>query len=278
MSFQGIISKAIDDAVGIFIHTVYERFSVDESALLQMWNSSSTKSAPKVNVEKLHQNNHSQALLVAMKKDELVAMAKARNMSHTGTKEVLVARLTSGDVPIPKDSPKDSPKDISSGPSEKQVKAKPAPKEKVTKASPKISTKVSTKVSTKPTSLPKVTPIQKSQPIELKLNKFKNYEHTETGLVFDNINGKVTGKQHPNGSVSSLTDADIEVCKKFVFTFVMPSNLNKKEAIFDEDDGDDPAEDVKADGDDDGDDDVENFPEEEPEEDDDDDDAQGYDE
>ena len=63
--------------------------------------------------------------------------------------------------------------------------------------------------------------------------------------MFDNINGKVIGKQQADGTISTLTDSDIEQCKKYGFNFLMPSNLNKKEVVVDDEDVEDVLEDVK---------------------------------
>ena len=193
------------------------------------------KSAP------VEQNPMSKNILSEMKKDELVSLAKSRGLSHTGTKEALISRLTGTEDEI-------------------TTKEKSAPTKEKTKEKSKEKTK-------EKTTTPKVvTQIQKSAAVEIKPNKFKNYEHTDSGLVFDNINGKVIGKQQSDGTVSTLTDSDIEQCKKYNFSFVMPSNLNKKAPIqVDDDDGDDPDLEEEKDGEeeDDVDVDVDDFIEEE---------------
>ena len=222
MTYQSAIVTAVESAVHSFIHSVSEKFGVSEDELLSMWNGAektaekktttktekktekpaekkTTTKKEKTNVPEAEGNAMSAGVLAGMKKDELVALAKSRGLSHTGTKDVIIARLTGG----------------GKAPSEKSaVPAKKPAEEKVA---------------------PKVTPIIKqSAEIRIGQNKFKNYEHNESGLVFDNINGKVIGKQNVDGTISTLSDADIEQCKKYGFTFIMPSNLNKKEAVDDE--------------------------------------------
>ena len=64
------------------------------------------------------------------------------------------------------------------------------------------------------------------QSVQIKKNAFSNFEHVETGLVFDRITQKVIGKQNKNGKIDPLTDDDIEVCNKFKFRYDVPENLN----------------------------------------------------
>lgn len=228
MTYQSAIVTALESTVHSFIHSISEKFGVSEDELLSMWNgatftvaeskikTTATKKegTTKETKTKVSGNEVSAGVLSGMKKDELVALAKSRGLSHTGTKDVIIARLTAGD------------KETSQPPAKV-----PADKRSVPAKKPSID--------------PKVTPIIK-QSVEIRIghNKFKNYEHTESGLVFDNINGKVIGKQNSDGSVSTLTDSDIEACKKYGFEFVIPSNLNKKELVED-DDPEDPLEDPK---------------------------------
>jgi len=232
MTYQSAIVTAVESTVHSFIHSISEKFGVSEDELLSMWNGATftvteskikttatkkegtTKEVKTKPSEQVSGNEVSAGVLSGMKKDELVALAKSRGLSHTGTKDVIIARLTGG------------------GTEKSQPPAKvPADKRSVPAKKPSID--------------PKVTPIIKqSAEIRIGHNKFKNYEHTESGLVFDNINGKVIGKQNADGSVSTLTDSDIEACKKYGFEFVIPSNLNKKELVED-DDPEDALEDTK---------------------------------
>jgi len=226
MTYQSAIVTAIESAVHSFIHCVSDKFGVDENELMNMWSSSASatskkskepetvkepnkKTSGKTALTEISGNDMSAGVLSTMKKDELVALAKARGLSHTGTKDVIISRLTGIG---------------------KEKSVPPADKVPTKKSEGKVA---------------KATPIIKQSPeIRIGQNKFKNYEHTESGLVFDNINGKVVGKQNPDGTLSTLSDADIEQCKKYGFTFIMPSNLNKKDVV-DEDDGEETVEDVK---------------------------------
>lgn len=51
-------------------------------------------------------------------------------------------------------------------------------------------------------------------------NKFGNYTHVPTGLVFKSAQEKVVyGKQDEEGEIHDLTEEDIQMCKKFKFPF-----------------------------------------------------------
>lgn len=202
MSYQSIVTSAIEKSIGAFIKSAAEKFNIDEKELMQLWNSSlslkpsTTVKSPPVSGLGSENSALSSAILSAMKKDELVDMAKSRGLSHSGTKDAIIERLINTGSKVP-------------------AKAVPA-KETKKKEKPAASQIVA------------ITPIQRAKSVEIKPNKFKNYEHVESGLVFDNINGKVVGKQNTDGTISSLTDSDIEQCKRYGFGFVMPTNLNKK--------------------------------------------------
>lgn len=76
--------------------------------------------------------------------------------------------------------------------------------------------------------------------IIVKKNKFDNYEHIHSGLVFNKNTKCVIGKQdHNTGNVLSLNEDDIEICKQYKFKFNIPKNLNEDEDdILEEEDED----------------------------------------
>ena len=60
--------------------------------------------------------------------------------------------------------------------------------------------------------------IKKSIPnIVIRRNKFNNFEHLDTNLVFDNSSKKVIGKQNINGNIDDLTEEDIDKCNEYKF-------------------------------------------------------------
>ena len=76
-------------------------------------------------------------------------------------------------------------------------------------------------------------------------NKFENFEHKETGFIFDSKTDEVIGKQHPDGTIIPLSVNDIELCKENNWSyrpgFKVLSNGDspiKKPAVIVEDDDD----------------------------------------
>ena len=63
--------------------------------------------------------------------------------------------------------------------------------------------------------------------INVSRNKWNNFEHSESMLVFDKISQKVIGKQDRDSCmVYTLTEEDIEECKKYNFEWILPENLD----------------------------------------------------
>ena len=75
--------------------------------------------------------------------------------------------------------------------------------------------------------------IEKSPKLQITKNSFGNFCHNETSFVFDCNTQKVYGKQNKNGTIDVLTSADIDICNKYKFSFMIPNNLDKKVNILD---------------------------------------------
>lgn len=79
--------------------------------------------------------------------------------------------------------------------------------------------------------------ISKKSNMVLSKNQFNNFQHTETGFVFNPKTKKVFGKQNGDGSITHLSEEDIELCYKYKFQYEIPENLNKDDDFrIDEDD------------------------------------------
>jgi len=76
--------------------------------------------------------------------------------------------------------------------------------------------------------------------IEVRRNKFGNWEHQGSGILIDRDTRKAYGKQQSNGSVVPLTSEDIELCKTIGFKYILPDNIssNDNEDMEEEDDED----------------------------------------
>ena len=80
--------------------------------------------------------------------------------------------------------------------------------------------------------------ISKKSDMVLSKNQFNNFEHTDTGFVFDPKTKKVFGKQNVDGTIKHLTEDDIELCYKYKFQYEIPENLNKDDDFRIEEDDD----------------------------------------
>lgn len=147
--------------------------------------------------------------VVKMTKPELSGVCKSRGLKVSGARQDLIDRiledLKKGDAPVEKDAPK------------KQTtltKAGVLKKETNTSVLKKIATAAPT--------------------LQIKRNKFGNYEHAETGLVFDKEDKTVIGKQGDDGNIYELDDDDIENCKRFKFNYNIPENLDSRKTGLDD--------------------------------------------
>lgn len=70
--------------------------------------------------------------------------------------------------------------------------------------------------------------------IEVRRNKFGNWEHQGSGILIDRDTRRAFSKQNPDGTQSPLTSEDIELCKSIGFKYVLPDNISSNEN--DEDD------------------------------------------
>lgn len=71
-----------------------------------------------------------------------------------------------------------------------------------------------------------VKQLQQDVPVyKVKLNKWRNYEHEGTGLLFDRKSEEVYGRQLPDGSTAPLTTDDITTCKRLGVAFRVPERL-----------------------------------------------------
>ena len=86
--------------------------------------------------------------------------------------------------------------------------------------------------------------VEKIPTIQIKRNSHGNFEHTDSGLVINNISKKAYGRQNKDGSIAELTPSDIDLCHKYKFAYDIPENLNKKTNIDDDEEEDDELEEV----------------------------------
>jgi hypothetical protein len=203
MSLNGVLQEAIDKVIQNFILKVSTTYNLDNNELNDIWtgggNSKSNTNKETTSPKELEPiNPHS---LLKCNKAELSALCKQHGYKCSGTKTDLISRLLGKDDEKKTDDKKS-----------KSTSKKSPPKE--------------------------ATPLEKKlvaniPNILIKRNKYNNYEHPETGLVFNNETKIVIGKQNKNGSVDHLTEEDIDQCNAFKFKFQIPSNLDRKSKLVD---------------------------------------------
>lgn len=134
------------------------------------------------------ENKFTHSELRKLKKKELEELCKKDGISHSGTKQALISRLLGDNV-------------TTSTPTSLIQKSKA------------------------PTSRDVFQMIKNSSTIHIRRNVFGNYEHSDTGLVFDEISKKVIGKQHSDGTIIPLASQDIDVCKQYLFNYEIPYTI-----------------------------------------------------
>jgi hypothetical protein len=193
------LKNEVEKVIEKYINTVAKQYNLDQNELLKLWSGETGLKPSNVNTSLCKDTNDlSPERLMKCSKAELNALCKTHNYKCTGTKEVLINRLLGKEEETKKTEKKET---------KKETKKEKTKKVETTDVVKKLTSNIS------------VIPIRR--------NKYGNLEHPETGLVFDKKTENVTGKQLDNGTISDLTDDDIEMCKKFKFKYNIPSNLDK---------------------------------------------------
>lgn len=168
------------------------------------------------------------------KKNELVDMCKERGLKTTGTKTDLIARLLESSQKGSEDENDDNGEKDSDDSDEEVI----VEKEKKTKSSKQSvkKTKSEKKTPPKKSNAKASKPVKKGskkspKPVSLQIrrNKFDNFEHPETHFVFDKDDKVVVGKQNDDGTIQPLTQEDVELCTgKYNFEYRVAENLDAK--------------------------------------------------
>lgn len=213
MSLSQTLTKTIDEVIQTFITRVSDKYNLDNDDLKSLWEGDVVKSKkPKkvvtTPVDDSPPGEIDHEVLLKCNKAELVALCKAHGHKCSGTKSILMNRLLGkGEASTPESKPKSKSKSKSS----KSSKSKAA-----VKATP-VAKKLTAKIPN----------------ILIRRNQYNNYEHPETGLIFDNDSKIVIGKQNDDGSVDPLTEEDIDQCNAFKFKFKIPIDLDSKSTLVD---------------------------------------------
>ena len=200
MSYFENISSLIDNEVSCLLKNVSIKYNLNEEDVIEMWktqkSSSEKKSTPSVvstGSTGLVVDNQ----LMKLGRNELVEMCKGKGLKVGGTKNNLVSRIQQYE--------NNKTTNIFKTENEKSQAKSNGPGSNV----------VISKL------------VEKIPVIEIKKNKFGNYEHFDSSLVFDNKTQKIYGKQSSDGTISKLTKEDIDTCNKYKFSYVLPDNLDE---------------------------------------------------
>lgn len=226
MSFLQQIETILNSEIENFIVTIADKFKLDKKEITDIWNkkdfinikSNSVTTKP-VSLVNSPTPKKTDSTLMKLSKTELVELCKSKGLKVSGSKQELVDRILTADEN--KKVEKNEKVDKSEKNNEKITKhlIKTTPTKKVSGNSPPVIKKL----------------VEKIPSISIKRNKHDNYEHEETGFVFNNKTQKVYGRQLSDGSVAELTPEDIDICNKYKFSYYIPDNLDKKSNLKDVD-------------------------------------------
>jgi len=190
MSFSEMLANNINKVVNMYVDNIAKKYNLNKQELLSIWNNIETDKTSVVNT---NTTNLPSRELEKCGKPELITLCKEKKLKCTGTKAELVARLVSADNnSTNKDNEKENKKIVNN-------------------------------------TVPVVNKLlSQNKTIAIRRNKYGNYEHPETSLIFNNKTQKVIGKQNDDGTIADLTLEDIDICNQYKFIYDVPNNLDKK--------------------------------------------------
>ena len=227
------IKEIVDKTVDTYLDKVSQEFQIPKDELFKLWNDDKrAKTTTSCVSSMIAQRQNMSSQLNAQTKPELIELCRSRKLKTTGSKAEIIERLLDHDLKAANTQNVDKlqqltltgKKLVSDSHMITTTASFPSPNSKM-----KIQEPASTHVVSK--LIKPHVPV-----IEVKKNKFNNIEHIETKLVYDPSIQKIIGRQdYESGLIKTLTPEDIDLCRKFKFSYVIPDNL-------DEDDDDDGAE------------------------------------
>lgn len=230
MSIRQQLINHIDANIDNFVKIISKQYNIPYTDLTKLWNGDNKSFISESIISTVTEVTPDKVIKAT--KAELMQLCKSKGLKCTGTKDVLIDRLLGRETTLTKPEPKKR-----QAPSKKKEEVEESDEEdneedmeeeeKPKKALAKNAKTTKKKTPVKSSILQKIQ-TQKSG-VEIRRNKFGNFEHPQTSLVFNNEQ-KVIGKQEDDGTVSELTEDDIETCKKHKLSYEIPSNLDKNKA------------------------------------------------
>ena len=207
MSLYEELKKNIENAFCQYAGVISQKYQIDEKEILELFNGVGNNVLPpkrqsKKALDSVDMNDLSSERLSKCTKPELSALCKSKGLKCTGTKDVLLQRLLGNE---------DTGDKV-------EVKSKKTESKKVEVKSKKAS-------NTNPPVVEKLLQ-ERKEPIARR-NEHGNFFYPGTRIVLDK-KANAIGVQEDDGTVSELTDDDIDECKKYKISYKMPTNLDKK--------------------------------------------------
>ena len=220
---ENIITQEVASRLKDFYKSGKKSSIIETSSKLDNNESISTSTTVSIPIK----DNYTRAELNILTKKELGEICKSKGLKITGTKPEIIQRIV--EIQPNNSSSSDTPP-IESGTGSKDVKD--TNKNTIVEQFAKVATKTKQILTKQPDIIQKIKASVGS--LEIIKNKYGNFEHTETNLVFQSaINQKVIGKQMEDGTLADLTPSDIETCKLYKFSYNLPMNLDSKIALKD---------------------------------------------
>lgn len=194
MSLLNKLEKNMNVNFDKFLDSIVETYGVDKSELLELAKQFEVKKEVKKETS-MPEGELNPVELVKKTVVELKALCKERGHKVSGKKEELVSRLLGKTVDLPKTEKK-----------ERKTKEKTE-----TKFSKPLMHKIK----------------EAKEQLVIRKNNFGNFMHLESGLVLDKDTHVAKGKQNEDGTISELTDEDIENARLFGIKYELPKNLDK---------------------------------------------------
>lgn len=218
MSLSLTITESIEEVIQTFIERVATKYNLNNTELKSLWQGDEVKTkkietkTPAPPKDTKPASSAPTAVdpnaLLKCNKAELIALCKTHGHKCSGTKSDLLNRLLGKD-----DAGSENGSDKESAKPKTESKSKAAQQAAV-KATP-VAQKLTANI----------------PHIIIRRNKFNNYEHPETGLIFDNDSQIVIGKQKEDGTVEQLDEDAIDQCNAYKFKFKIPNNLDQKSSL-----------------------------------------------
>lgn len=198
------LEKTLETNVKDVLEKIQKKYNIQESLFNIYWlgeeskQKSSRNSSQNNSLTDIDTSDLSPERLTKCKVNELKALCRKHGHKVSGKKDELVARLLG----------KESLISVSQPTKTKKVESKIESVDVIKKLTSKI------------------------PPLVVRRNAHGNYEHPESGLVFNNTNNNVViGRQMDDGRIAQLSKEDIELCKKYGCKYELPSNLDTKTSL-----------------------------------------------